>query len=283
MGDTTPNWGMDDCSEMGYVFCKEKSMKKRPFLREFQLITFTAAVRKIPLLALFVVLGPALSAVEYKDVVHLKNGSIVKGTIVENVPGDYIKIETSDGSIFVFKMREIAKFMKEKAETTRYAGSPVSPDAAAQYETQKKLPAVGVLLSGFLLPGSGHLYAGEIGWGLGYLALESGLFVSALTVGYSSYTYAGNAYSGSYNYTRVNGYFYVALITLGVLHVIDTIHAYFSVEGYNRNLRRKLGIPEYYSQNVNIRFFATNDQYSRNSFLGSSTGTQYGMSFGISF
>jgi Na+-transporting methylmalonyl-CoA/oxaloacetate decarboxylase gamma subunit len=47
------------------------------------------------------------------DVVHLKNGSIMKGTIIEQVPNEYIKLETRDGNIFVFKTDEIKLIVKE--------------------------------------------------------------------------------------------------------------------------------------------------------------------------
>ena len=49
----------------------------------------------------------------YQDVVYLKNGSIIKGTIIEQVPNESIKIQTADGSIFVYKMEEILKMTKE--------------------------------------------------------------------------------------------------------------------------------------------------------------------------
>lgn len=48
------------------------------------------------------------------DHVYLKNGSIIKGTVVEMVPNVQIKIETRDGSIFVYKMEEVEKMTKEK-------------------------------------------------------------------------------------------------------------------------------------------------------------------------
>ena len=47
------------------------------------------------------------------DVVYLKNGDIRKGTIIENVPNDYIKVETSDGSIFTIKYLDIEKMTRE--------------------------------------------------------------------------------------------------------------------------------------------------------------------------
>lgn len=52
------------------------------------------------------------------DVIYLKNGDIRKGVIIENVPNDYIKIETSDGSIFTIKYIDIEKIGKEVKPTT---------------------------------------------------------------------------------------------------------------------------------------------------------------------
>lgn len=59
------------------------------------------------------------SQVNYQDVVYLKNGSIVRGIIIEQVPNKLIKIETSDKSIFVFQIDEIEKITKEPFPTTK--------------------------------------------------------------------------------------------------------------------------------------------------------------------
>jgi hypothetical protein len=60
----------------------------------------------------------------YQDVVYLKNGSIIRGIIIEQVPNKSIKIETADKSIFAYKMDEIEKISKEKITTKkeRYTG-----------------------------------------------------------------------------------------------------------------------------------------------------------------
>ena len=50
---------------------------------------------------------------DFEDVVYLKNGSIVRGMIMEQIPNESVKIETYDGSIFVYKMDEIEKITKE--------------------------------------------------------------------------------------------------------------------------------------------------------------------------
>lgn len=66
------------------------------------------------LLVLFMTLSFAQN--NYQDVVYLKNGSIIRGVIIENVPNKSIKIETADKSVFVFQMNEIEKLVKEKIE-----------------------------------------------------------------------------------------------------------------------------------------------------------------------
>jgi hypothetical protein len=47
----------------------------------------------------------------WADTIYLKNGSVIKGEIIETTPGVSYKIETRDGSIFVFKMEDIEKIV----------------------------------------------------------------------------------------------------------------------------------------------------------------------------
>jgi|JI10StandDraft_1071094.scaffolds.fasta_scaffold24488_10 hypothetical protein len=48
-----------------------------------------------------------------EEVVYLKNGSIIRGTIIEQIPNETLKIQTKDGNIFVYKFDEIVKTTKE--------------------------------------------------------------------------------------------------------------------------------------------------------------------------
>ena len=63
----------------------------------------------------FVFLSGPLTAQTATDIIYLKNGSIIKGTITEEVMGEGVKLETKDGNIFVFKMEEIEKITKDPA------------------------------------------------------------------------------------------------------------------------------------------------------------------------
>jgi hypothetical protein len=54
------------------------------------------------------------SKAEWQDVVYLKNGSVIRGMIVEQVPNMSLKIMTADGSVFVYEMEQVAKITKEQ-------------------------------------------------------------------------------------------------------------------------------------------------------------------------
>ncbi|MCL3781842.1 hypothetical protein EMN47_15765 [Prolixibacteraceae bacterium JC049] len=54
-----------------------------------------------------------------QDVVYLKNGSIVRGMLVEVIPEKSVKIETADGSLFVYKTEEVVKIRKESPQKKR--------------------------------------------------------------------------------------------------------------------------------------------------------------------
>lgn len=59
----------------------------------------------------------------YEDVVYLKNGSIIHGIIIEQVPNESVKIQTKDKNIFVYRMDEISKMTKEELPVTRESRS----------------------------------------------------------------------------------------------------------------------------------------------------------------
>ncbi len=53
-------------------------------------------------------------AQQLQEVVYLKNGSIIRGVIIEQVPNESLKIQTSDGSIFAYSMDEVERITKEQ-------------------------------------------------------------------------------------------------------------------------------------------------------------------------
>lgn len=70
-------------------------------------------MKKLFLLAIIlIIIGFQLSAQKNKDVLYLKNGSIIYGKLIEIIDDQY-KMQTPDGSIFIFKSTEVEKFAKE--------------------------------------------------------------------------------------------------------------------------------------------------------------------------
>ncbi len=63
-------------------------------------------------------MGLMANAQCYRDVVYLNNGSIIKGQITELDPKESLRIETSDGSIFVLDINDVSKCEKEIMEVS---------------------------------------------------------------------------------------------------------------------------------------------------------------------
>lgn len=93
-----------------------------------------------------------------QDVVYLKNGSIIRGIIIEQVPNQSLKIQTNDGNIFVYKIDEVDKITKEPPTLRKPNGG-------------KKSPAIAFVLSFIVLPGAGQIYNGEPSKGVAQLLL----------------------------------------------------------------------------------------------------------------
>jgi long-subunit fatty acid transport protein len=77
-------------------------------------------MKKYLVLILFALIATAAFAQsKYQDVVYLKNGSVVRGVIIEQIPNQSIKIETADKNVFVYKMDEVEKIVKEPIKAKR--------------------------------------------------------------------------------------------------------------------------------------------------------------------
>ena len=59
-----------------------------------------------------------------KEVVYLKNGSIIKGDIVEIIPNKTLTVETADGSSFVCNYDDIDKITREKSVNNEVIETP---------------------------------------------------------------------------------------------------------------------------------------------------------------
>jgi len=78
----------------------------------------------------------------FQDVVYLKNGSIIRGTIIEQVPNESLKIETADGSLFVYKLSEVEKMTKERIGVSQQGAT--EPQPMQQEQTFPQNPQFGI-------------------------------------------------------------------------------------------------------------------------------------------
>lgn len=130
--------------------------QKSPFM--FVFLTFMVGVLTIS--------SASYAQQEYQDVVYLKNGSVVRGMIIEQVPNTSLKIQTADNSLFVFTFDEILKITKEKPNLGE---KPAKKDGSTKPEGKLKRSTV-ALTGGWAIPFgdlSGGYYESETGIMLG--------------------------------------------------------------------------------------------------------------------
>ena len=101
-----------------------------------------------------------LWAQKIEDVIYLKNGEIVRGTIIEQIPGESLKIQTSDGSVLDFTIYEIAEIGRE----------PVMKVEEGFIKSREKNPWLASGLS-LLIPGTGQFYNDQYQKGLPQLGV----------------------------------------------------------------------------------------------------------------
>lgn len=138
------------------------------------------------------------------DIVYLKNGSVIRGVIVENILNVSVKVQTEDGNIFVFTYDEIEKLGREQAFSYKNTQALGRKSGAAAWGLS------------FLLPGLGQFYNGDTTKGF----VMSGLYISGIivaeTLGYDTYTstYYDDYYdewSYGYEYEETNTLYAVGL------------------------------------------------------------------------
>ncbi len=211
---------------------------------------------------LIIIFSVSFVFASYRDVVHLKNGGIIKGTIIEQIPNQSIKIETKDGNVFVFTYDEVNKITKEREVNTENKvtkGKVRSMENLFIYNDRKKSGEFAFSLSFLLIPGAGHWYCGEVGRGFLFLGIDAALIVGMFTLGISSeehchYSYYSDwTYFSCYSDTYLNAFFYISLGLLAVSRILEWIDDFAAAERHNAKLRKEIGIPEnmYFSFGIN--------------------------------
>jgi hypothetical protein len=131
----------------------------------------------------FVVIAGAQSLI---DTVYLKDGGVVHGTIIEEVPAVSIKIQTADGNIFVYKLSDVSKITKEPVSNgnsykesinngNNYYRNNGNYNQSNSSSNTKSGFDRSPFLAGFLswvVPGIGQFYNGQAGKGVTFLLVD---------------------------------------------------------------------------------------------------------------
>ena len=172
------------------------------------------------------------------DVIHFKNGAVVKGRIIENVINNYVKIELLDGSVVAYSYSDIDKITKEVTTPSPQRKTKTGTDQQKQmlYETQKKNPGTAVVFS-CLLSSAGHAYAGNWGRGLLFTAARVGCAVFAVTAGIEEKEYYDYGY---YTETELTSAYYIGMSGALIFAIWEMFDAHNEAERYNRKLYNRL-------------------------------------------
>lgn len=108
------------------------------------------SIKSIIAVSFFILIGIYVNAQQLEDVVHLTNGSIYRGVIIEQVPNESLKIQIMGGSIIAVTMKEVVKLTKE----SQYRASGVQLAAKEPKAPREKVP--------FEIRKKGYFFQGQI-------------------------------------------------------------------------------------------------------------------------
>ena len=155
-------------------------------------------MKRLLLLVAFVAVGIGAAVAQdyksYDDVIYATDGTVVRGTIIEQVPGVKYKIATGEGNVFVFDALMVEKITKEPPVQNYYrSGDELRYDEYGEIITRKSPLLAGV--GSFFVTGLGQIINGQTNKGL---LLMGGHAASGLLMYAGSY-WAEGGYMGDYS------------------------------------------------------------------------------------
>ena len=236
------------------------------------------------LLVLTIVLSASFTFAQtsLQDVVYLKNGSIIRGDIIEMVPSETVKIMTADGCVFIYDFADVEKFTKEK------------PMYYGRTAIKKKSPLAAGIMS-YIMPGLGQFYNGEERKGWIDLGTQVGGFAAtligvALTMeyaGYYDYDHYEDYYP-AYEYIEGNCFLSgvgVVLFTAGVITIYaNAIHSIVDAVRSSNRINAENGYVMYQLNDRCAFGMQPSIAYERPQYLqGSKPEFSAGMNFKLTF
>jgi hypothetical protein len=182
------------------------------------------------LLALVFLAPSAFSQQAMQNVADLKNGSVVRGLTIEQMPNVSVKIQTRDGNALVYKMEDVLKITKEL---------PVGVQGASV--KGEKSPVLAFVLSS-LVPSAGQYYNGDIAKGVIQVVLFAGGITLALGPGLKKEEYSNSdCLCIGFPDFETTEWFWVGLGTAGASYIWSIIDAPISAIRINKARGRYYG------------------------------------------
>ena len=162
-----------------------------------------------------------------EDVVYFKNGNRVRGTIIEKIDNETIKIRTNEGLVYVYKLEDIEKIRKEKLAGNRRIDTTANNRGSFK---GGKNPNLAFLFS-FIISVGGQIYNGEYAKASLMLGLDIG---ASVTANYALKSRKRDAY-GHFIWSD-KGLFIGSIIVLVVNDIWSIADAVKSANKINRQL-----------------------------------------------
>ena len=175
----------------------------------------------LSVLVLFMFIADASAKAKIIDVVHLKNGSIIQGTVT--VINESIKIETDDGSTFIVEMSEVDKIKKVEFIKPKNPLVATGLGCGTMYLNFTLLPVIPIPISGV-----GQVYNGQYLKGLAFFGIGIlGSYLGGFGLDDEDWTFDDRI--GELGITLV----------LGSM-LLSPIDAYYSAKRINSEAKKKL-------------------------------------------
>lgn len=192
-------------------------------------------------------------AQQSEDVVYLKNGSVIHGTLLEINPEKNLKIQNRIGDIFVFNMADVEKVTKETFKSSSISENLLSNSTATTTNNSRKLyPGLSFLFS-VIVPGGGQYYNDQIAKGVIFTSIDV-----LSVVGYYVFLKRSQNYENEQNIfynnspsnnTNLNYAYYC--LGVGLLDdLVSIIDAPISAHSINK--RNKLCLNYFINKHINL-------------------------------
>jgi hypothetical protein len=222
-----------------------------------------------------------IAQTNYRDIVYLKNGSIIKGIVLEQIPNVSLKMKTSDGNIFVFEMKDVEKITKE--EITGITKSIDKYDSVITTSTSYRSPALSTFLS-FLVPGCGQYYNGQSFKGKKFLLWHIASIGVITACYYNSFRERNSTYQLSDQSNKTSSWEYIGIAAC-ISEFTCWVYSMADANQSSKAINHQLGIINIKLTNksnlsFNPDFRLVNNYSSMNS---SSISPTYGLNIRLSF